>query len=185
MFADLLLETKRLIIRPFTMADCHAVHRLVGNERVVRHLPEGVWSLEQVRAAIDWFIDCYRENRPDRIVKFCVAVTLKQNGEVIGWYGLGPFDPFPERIELFCGFALERWNQGYATEAGRALLDYGFRVVALPEIVASVSPSNPGSRRLVEKLGFKLEKTLAGLPQEYSDYEGHGYFRLKSEDFRP
>jgi RimJ/RimL family protein N-acetyltransferase len=177
------METERLVVRPFTMADCHAVHRLVGDERVVCHLPEGVWSLGQVREAIDWFVDCYRKNRPDRIIKFCVAVTLKETGELIGWYGLGPFDPFPEHIELFCGFAPEHWGQGYGTEAGRALLGYGFRILGLPEIVASVSPANPGSRRLVEKLGFTFEETLSGLPPEHSDYESHAYFRYKRQDF--
>ena len=183
MSLHILLETERLIVRPFTEADCHAVHRLVSDERVVRHLPEGIWSLQQVREAIAWFLDCYEKNRPERIIKLCLAVTLKHTGEIIGWYGLGPFDPFPDRLELFSGFAPEFWNRGFATEAGNALLTYGFRVLGRSEIVASVSPDNPGSLRLVEKLGFKFESVLTGLPGEHSDYEGHRFFTLSGADF--
>jgi ribosomal-protein-alanine N-acetyltransferase len=62
--------------------------------------------------------------------------------------------PFTPCVEVGWRLAAEHWGHGYATEGGRAALDFGFDVLGLSEIVAFTVPENVRSRRVMEKLGM-------------------------------
>jgi [ribosomal protein S5]-alanine N-acetyltransferase len=80
------------------------------------------------------------------------------------------------RDEIEIGWAVmpEHWGQGYATELGAAAIDVAFGVFGAGSVVAYTLPHNAGSRRVMEKLGFGLEREVvyAGLP--------HVLYRLQS-----
>jgi putative acetyltransferase len=94
-------------------------------------------------------------------------ITLREGmdcrpGVAIGSIG---FEPDPKRPEIKArelGYSLaeEYWGMGLMTEAGRAVIDYGFTVMELDVISIETAPDNTRSQRVIEKLGFKYEGTL-------------------------
>ncbi|HUU44607.1 MAG TPA: GNAT family N-acetyltransferase, partial [Acidobacteriota bacterium] len=137
---------------------------------------------EEVRRIISWLIDHYRENTPDRIIKWTLAIIWKETGDVIGWCGLGPLDFSPGEIELFYGLSPEHWGRGIATEASRAVLRYSFAEIGLSRIVAVTHPENVGSVKVIEKLQMTFEKIITDLPEEHRWYEGCRYYSLSRAD---
>ncbi len=85
------------------------------------------------------------------------ALELRDGGEFIGFAGLNVpnFEaPFMPAVEVGWRLARRAWGQGYATEAGRAALDFGFGQVGLTEIVSLTSVGNERSRAVMERLGM-------------------------------
>jgi ribosomal-protein-alanine N-acetyltransferase len=183
-FKDLHLEAERLVIRPFTIDDAEALHKIVNQEDVMRFLPEGVMSLDEVKRTLTWLIDCYGKNTPQNIVKFSVAVVLKDSEELIGWVGLGPLDFEPAETEIYFGLARAHWGKGLATEAAGAMLRFGLQVIGLPRIVAVVNQENAASVCVIEKLGMKYVMTVHGLPREHRHYEGVRCYSIESAGVR-
>ena len=89
----------------------------------------------------------------------------------------------PEEIEIFYGLAKEYWGKGLATEAGKAVLHYGFDTIGLDEIVAVTHSANVASIRVIEKLGLIYKKKVQGLPKKYSSYEGCLYYSLSRDKY--
>jgi len=183
MFRDFRIETERLILRAFTLDDLIPFHAILSREEVMRYLPENVRSLEEVEHILDFVTDCYSRNTPDNIVKFTVAVIDKATGHLIGWAGLGPLEFAPGRIELYYGLAEARWGKGLAPEAARGVLDFGFRSLCLPEIVAVVNPENNASVRVLEKLGIRCREVVRGLQADQAFYEGFLLYSLTRQEY--
>ena len=182
MFTDIYIETNRLIIRPLSPEDADQLYNIVKQDEVMRYLPEDVMSLAEVKGIIDWLGKCYRENRPDHIIKFTVAIVWKKTGEVIGWIGLGPLDFSPFEIELYYGLSSAYWGQGIATEASRAMLKYGFEIIGLKRIVSVTKAENVGSVKVIEKLKMRFEAKLTGLADEHYHYEGCLLYSITKHD---
>jgi RimJ/RimL family protein N-acetyltransferase len=83
------------------------------------------------------------------------ATLLKNTHTFIGGSGLVYYDNTPE-IEIGYRLLKEHWNQGYATEASKALLQYGFEKLGLKKIVSSAHTENAASRRVMEKIGLQF-----------------------------
>jgi ribosomal-protein-alanine N-acetyltransferase len=180
-FKDMYIETERLVIRPFTMDDLHDLHAIVSQGEVMEYLPDDPMTLTETERTLSWIIDSYDRNRPRKIIKYTVAVIFKESGELIGWCGLGPLDFDPSQIELYYGLRKQPWGGGVATEAARALAEYGFHTVSLDRIVGVVPPANVASKRVLEKIGMIYRMRVAGLPPDHSAYEGLLYFSLTAE----
>jgi len=183
MFKDMCLETERLLVRPFKFEDAHALRKIVSQKEVMRYLPEDVMSLKEVKRMISWLNDCYEKNSPERIIKFTAAVVWKKDQKVIGWCGLGPLDFDPKKIEIFYGLSEEYWGKGIATEAGKAMLHYGFDAIKLNKIVAVTASENVASIRVIEKMGMIYTKKIKKLPEEHSSYEGCLYYSLSRHEY--
>jgi ribosomal-protein-alanine N-acetyltransferase len=180
-FSGINLETARLRIRALTQDDAPPLHAVVSQPEVMAFLPEDVMSEEETRQVLSWSIDCYRKNTPAKIFKFTVAIVLKHTNELIGWCGLGPLDFDESEIEVYFGLSHDRWGHGYATEAARTLLGYGFDTIGLRRIVAVVDPRNAASVRVIEKSGMVLERPVAGLPAKHAHYEGYRLYALERQ----
>jgi RimJ/RimL family protein N-acetyltransferase len=150
------LETERLRLRPFGVEDAVFVLELVNEQGWLRHIGDrGVRTLADAEGYIlKGPVAMYA-----RMGFGLLAVERKADGVVIGMCGLIKRDTM-EDVDL--GYAvLERhWGQGYALEAARAALAYGYEVVKLPRIVALTALENERSIRLLEKMGFRFERLV-------------------------
>lgn len=95
----------------------------------------------------------------------------KATGEVVGLAGLFPVEGGDGAIEVAYHFRKDRWGKGYATEAARACLEYGFGTAGLARIVGLVHPDNHASRRVLEKCGLELTGTKHAYDMELLEYE--------------
>jgi|WetSurMetagenome_2_1015567.scaffolds.fasta_scaffold179129_2 [ribosomal protein S5]-alanine N-acetyltransferase len=150
------LETERLVLRPYMLADASSVQRMCGDPAIaattlaIPHpYPDG--------AAEKW-ISTHAENFRQGI-EVTLAITLKPDGQVVGSIALS-VNKDHRRGELGYMVAQEHWNRGYCTEAARALMSYGFNDHGLNRIQAMHFPRNPASGRVMEKLGMTREGRL-------------------------
>ena len=156
------LDTPRLRLRPFTPADAPFALRLLNEPSFLHYIGD-----KQVRTETDALR--YLETGPlasyTRHGHGLMAVELKATGSPIGMCGLLKRDNL-DHPDLGYAFLPEAWGQGYALEAGRAVMDQAERALGFTRILAVVSPDNEPSIRLLEKLGFKFENLIALYPDE-------------------
>lgn len=147
------LSTERLLLRPFVESDWQAVHAMLSHPEVIRYIPAGTASEEETREHIQAVIVQHQADPP----RYNFAVVLHSEDVSIGICFLELSAEEPREANL--GYLLSRqyWGQGYATEAARAVLDFGFRVLGLHRIYATCRPANVASSRVMEKLGMRRE----------------------------
>ena len=143
------LETKRLRLRPATLAD-------LNEWLAVSRDAEAAWwgrpssRLEDARANLEKQVA-----NQERHGFSLWAVELGPERTVIGATGLQHLAEGPE-IEVGYRFLREHWGRGYATEAAGAAIRFGFEELGLDRIVAVTLPTNQGSRRVMEKCGLSF-----------------------------
>ena len=140
------LETQRLLIRPYEAGDLNDFHEIFSDEEVMREC-EPPYSLEKCREWLNYFI-----RNP-----VAYAVALKDGGKVIG-HALFKQLPGEEAGIHEIGWIYSRrfWRQGYAYEAARALIDYGFGSLGLHKVCAETI-DRVKSVPLMKKLGMQEE----------------------------
>ena len=104
---------------------------------------------------------------------------MKEKGNHIGWCGIGGSNLNHSLKEIYYLIGKGYWGNGYAKEASSALLDYGFNVMNLEEIVALVRPENIASKKVKENMGLKYQYTLVGLPKEFDWNNGELFIHLR------
>lgn len=175
------IETPRLILRDFAMDDWKPVQEYASDPQVVKLLAWGPNSAEQT---IDFVRRTIEEARQAKRRKFGLAVTLKEeDGRVIGGARL---DLTARYREADLGYVIHRkfWGKGYATEAARGLLELGFGRLGLHRVVASCSPENPASRRVLEKAGMRHEGHLRESNWIKNDWQDELIFSMLHRDWR-
>ena len=168
-----ILETPRLLLREFREEDAPHFFQLNEESEVIRYTGDQPFiSVEEARQfLLDY--DQYEKYGYGRW-----AVLLKKPAPIwAGWCGL---KYIPELDETDIGFRFFRryWGQGYATEAARACLDYGFRQVALKRIVGRAMKENVASVRVLEKIGMEYWKEF-----DFMEHPGL-YFRKDRSEWR-
>ncbi len=156
------LTTQRLRLRPFTPADHDAIHAVYADPEVMRFVGHGAHrTMTETTAALR----TYGEVLALRGYSF-VAVCDRESGAVVGDGGLHPLGGQGPDVELGYTLARSAWGRGYATELGRALVEYAFTVLRVPRVVAQVEPENLASRHVLEKLGMteREQRTAYGRP---------------------
>ena len=156
------LTTARLHLRPFTLADRAAIHVVYADPAVMRYVGNGAHrTLAETANALRVYGDVLTRHGYSFL-----AVTERPRGTLIGDAGLHPLGGVGPDVELGYTLARPAWGRGYATELGRALVDYAFDVLRVPRVVAQVEPENAGSRRVLEKLGMteREVRTAYGRP---------------------
>jgi ribosomal-protein-alanine N-acetyltransferase len=180
-----MLETARLTIRPFTMSDLRDVHRLFDIELSPKDIhTEEFESMAERAGWLQWLVLNYVQmaklNQPpygDR------AIILKSNGNLIGSCGyvpcLNPFEQMPNfeyynpsvkearntpEVGLFYAISPNHQRKGYASEAARALMDYGFQKLNLRRIIATTDDDNSASIGVMRKLGMVIDRNPLNEP---------------------
>ena len=156
------LTTPRLHLRPFTLADHAAIHVVYADPEVMRYVGHGA---HQTLAETANALRIYGDVLAQRGYSF-LAVTERATGALIGDGGLHPMGGVGPDVELGYTLARSAWGRGYATELGRALIEYAFSELRVPRVVAQVEPANTASRNVLEKLGMteRAQRTAYGRP---------------------
>ncbi len=146
--------TDRLILREFVEDDWSAVRAYQSDPRYLRFYQWEDRSEADVRAFVGMFIGFQRES-PRR--KFQLAIVLRESGELIGNCGIRVRDPAARAADI--GYELDPrfWGHGYATEAARAMLAYGFGPLGMHRITAECLAENTASAHVLEKIGMRRE----------------------------
>ena len=147
------LITTRLLLRPLAEGDRAALSDLFADEAVRRHLALGPMPKTGAGKFAASFI---RGSRDEWREGHCGALAMVRRAEnrTIGYCGLRLLPDRISAVELLYAVAQVHWGQGLATEAARAVIDWGFANLPVREIHAFTRPDHGASRRVMEKLGL-------------------------------
>ncbi len=144
-----MLTTQRLILRPWRDDDAEPFVAMSADPLVMRHL----LPMDRARS-IDWI---ERQKAHEREHGFCFWAVeipgLLPLAGAIGLYTVAPPMPCAPAVEIGWRLVPAAWGRGYAEEAARASLDFGF-ARGIPEIVAFTVTANTSSWGLMERLGM-------------------------------
>jgi RimJ/RimL family protein N-acetyltransferase len=146
---NVIIETKRLLLRTFTIDDAQLLYELNLDPEVIKYTYDSMKNIDHAREVLEQIIlpqyALYNHGR--------WAVHAKPGLEFIGWCGL---KARPERNEIDLGyrFIKNAWGKGYATEAAYACIKYGFEKLNLQRIIGRAVPGNVASLNVLEKCGM-------------------------------
>ncbi|WP_162127763.1 GNAT family N-acetyltransferase [Flavobacterium phycosphaerae] len=173
---NLQLETNRLLLRPLELSDVDAFFAMNNNPDVNAYLRNPLTTRVEVEQYVQKIINEYQKNGMGRF-----AVILKETNKLIGFSGL-KFRATAENnhidfYDLGYRFGKEYWRKGFATEAARAWLDYGFNTMKLSTIYACAVSDNSGSNIVLKKLGFEFMN-------DYITYNSlHSWYKFDKQKF--
>jgi RimJ/RimL family protein N-acetyltransferase len=150
------LTTERLVLRPYEPSDVEPLVRLAGAREVAAttlRIPHPYTEAD----ARNFIAACLASTEDE--ARF--AIILRTDGQFCGGIGLR-LDGAHYHAELGYWLGVPFWGQGYATEAARAVLDYGFDVLNLHRIYANHVAYNVASGRVLRKIGMRYEGCLRG-----------------------
>ena len=145
----------RILLRPFALGDVPAVLAYASDPEVTRHLQ---WDAYDDPATAASFI---RSTLGGGDTWFARAIVLRATDGVIGGADLRVVSPPDRRAELGYGLTRAYWGHGYATEAARLLVRFGFERLGLTRIQAACAVENERSMQTLERLGMQREGRLA------------------------
>jgi RimJ/RimL family protein N-acetyltransferase len=173
-----LLQTPRLVLRPFELADAPDVERLAGaweiadtTLRIPHPYPDG--------AAAEWI----KTHGPvwERGAGVSYAITLRGTTDLVGAIGL-EIARQSSWGELGYWVAVSSWNRGYCTEAARTVLAFGFRELGLHRIQARHLTRNPASGRVLQKIGMRLEGVHREAVRKWDRFEDLAVYGILETD---
>jgi RimJ/RimL family protein N-acetyltransferase len=152
------LETERMVLRQFTIADLDHLADLDSDPEVMRFLTGGIPTPREAiqNEILPSFLRSYEPVSGLGVF----AAIRKESGEFLGWFAFRPKDAaHPDEVSL--GYRLRRavWGHGYATEGARALIRKGFTELGVQRVFATTYQDNLASRRVMEKAGLTLVRT--------------------------
>jgi ribosomal-protein-alanine N-acetyltransferase len=171
---------ERLIIREITHGDLDEVYEYNKNPEIFKYMPFGPSTYENAKKRIERLLD--KQNQDPR-TDFDVAITLKTSGKLIGGCRLNKVSD----IEGHIGYILskDQRGNGYATEAAKALTDYGFNELNLHRVYATVHPENAASIRVLEKVGMTLEGRLRENMLYDGEYGDSLIYSILEQEWKP
>ncbi|MEY2526802.1 MAG: hypothetical protein QOE73_1573 [Verrucomicrobiota bacterium] len=176
----MILQTERLILRPFREEDVDLIAQLFANPDFMRFSLGVFTRREQTETFMQKVIGWDRASRPSQF-----AVVPRTDNVIIGYCGF--FHHLEHGIEdVEIGYRLNPayWNKGLATEAARAVRDHGFGVLKLSRLISLIHPENVPSRRVAEKNGMTVEKeiTFRGFPTQVFAITRPQWLALRDRD---
>ncbi|PWT74409.1 MAG: GNAT family N-acetyltransferase [Chloroflexi bacterium] len=170
--------TERLVLRPFELADAPTVETLAGDEDVARTTfiphpyPKG--------AAAHWIESGHQAM--EQGTGYPLAMRLRLDNQLVGCMSL-LISPEHQRGTLAYWVGRPYWGQGYATEAARRVVAFGFDELHLHRIGAAALHRNRASTRVMEKAGLQCEGTLRDDLLHWGVFEDVDYYGLLQRDY--
>ncbi len=180
---SIIIETERLILRTWKEEDIEPYFLINQDSKVLKYLL-GPLTREHIQEVIE------RMNAQQNERDYTLwAAELKSSKQMIGFIGLNYTDwksKFTPNVEIGWRLGSQYWGNGYAPEAAKACLDYGFNKINLKEIISFTVPSNAKSLKVMEKIGLKRDfKNNFAHPKLPHDHHlsQHILYRLNKEDY--
>ena len=142
-----MIQSERLTLREFRGDDFDAVHSYACDVEVVRYMPWGPNTEDETRTFLER-AQSYASADPRTGYELAVVETSADR--LIGGIGLDANDQ--QGVLGYC-FARPAWGQGFATEAARLILDFGFETLGIHRVRAGCDSENAASLRVLEKIG--------------------------------
>lgn len=163
------LETRRMVLRPFTGADGGDLFELDADPEVMRWITGGRGTPREVIEGE--ILPRFMTYDGGGGAPAFWAAEDREDGAFLGWFTLRPVEEGdPSVVEL--GYRLRRaaWGRGLATEGARELIRHGFRERGVRRILATTYEDNLPSRRVLEKAGLKLVRRFRMTPEEIARF---------------
>lgn len=175
------IETDRLILRRIEVTDAQSVfEHWLSDERVSDN------RISPAHKTVSETIEKVAKIVSEYVIKeFCYwGIELKANGELIGEIDLCEFDNTTENCEVSYSLGYKWWNQGYGTEALRAVVDFGFRHMNIHKISAAHNIDNPASGKIMSKVGMVQEGMIRHMIRNAkSQYKDCAIYGILQEDY--
>jgi ribosomal-protein-alanine N-acetyltransferase len=173
------LSTSRLLLRPLQLADADRMFLGWATDmEVVKYLS---WkphlSVDETKRIISYWMSNY----PDP--KFYIWGIQVKQGPLIGTISIHSIHDGFERGEVGYALAKPYWNQGYATEALQAIVDYAFGTVAFNRLEAHHSIYNPASGAVLIKAGFQHEGVLRQFYRSNDGFQDSSIYAILKKDW--
>ena len=174
------LQTPRLMLRHITPADGDALYHLFGDHELTRF-----WGHPPLpnRAAADTLVEEIQAGA-DKGTLLQWGITRGEAGPLIGTCTLAGVDRQHRRAEIGLALDAAQRGNGFAVEAARAVLNYGFEQLGLHRVTAEVDPRNTSALQLVERLGFKPEGRLREHHWQNEEWQDGLLFGLLAREWR-
>lgn len=168
------IETERLLLREFELSDAEGMFELESNPNVHRYVGnKPISHIDESHAYIKFVQQQYKDFGTGRW-----AVILKETNEFIGWSGIkfitNEINSHKDFYEIGYRFIERHWGKGYATEAGKAFVEYAFNELKADALYAYADAGNENSRKILEKLGLQYVNSF-----EYEE-ESEVWYELKN-----
>jgi len=150
-----ILETQRLLLRHPVMEDLDNLFSFYSDPDVVKYIPDAPRTYEETKEELEWFM-----NGHPKFPELGLWTTVyKETGQFIGRCGLLPWTiDGQHEVEVAFALSKEYWGKGLATEAARALVEYGFEHLHLSRLICLIDHGNQGSIRVATKIGMTFER---------------------------
>jgi ribosomal-protein-alanine N-acetyltransferase len=182
MIKDMRIETQRLLIRPYIQDDFLESFMLMQDEELFKYKDMRAMTLDEYKGHFRWVLESYNVGL-DENFSYGFNIILKETGMQIGWVGLGKLVTDIAKTEIFYLIGIKYQNQGYATEASKAILEYGFSTIGSNEIVGVCMKENIASKRVMEKIGLNFRYIQEGLTGEYEKCNGDPFYSLTRDEY--
>ena len=150
------IETARLLLRRLELTDAEMMFRnWTSDDEVTRFLRWDAHKIiDDTKYMIEQWVNSYQDDST-----YYWGIYLK-DGEMIGSVGITITSEYDFKGELGYKIGSRWWNQGYSSEAARAVIDYMFCNTDIERIDSVSSVENPASRKVMEKAGMQYEGLL-------------------------
>ncbi len=150
------IETERLTLKPLAIDDSDSLLEIFSDPEVMRYWNTAAWA--EIKDSLGFINES--NDSMQRQEALILGVYLKSTGELVGKCMVFSYDKESKRAEIGFGLGRSCWGQGYISEAGEALVQYGFNSLGLRRIEAEIDPDTLSSAKALEKLGFSREGLL-------------------------
>lgn len=173
------LRTARLLLGSFELEDAAELQRLAG-AREIADTTVSIPHPYDLDHALAWIGQQRREAVRGRATNF--AIRLLPRGPLIGSVGLRDIDPEHLQAELGFWIGREWWGQGYAREAARAVIRFGFESLGLNRIFAHHMARNPAAGRVLLATGMQREGLLRQRVRKWGVFEDVVLYAIVRDD---
>jgi RimJ/RimL family protein N-acetyltransferase len=149
------IETERLILRDLRLTDLEGMFALDSDPEVHTYLGnKPVKTIDESKKILESVLTQYKERGIGRF-----AVIEKSSGDFVGWSGLRlnteyNMNGYTKYYDVGYRLIKQYWGKGYATESGKASIEYAFNIMKLPEIFATTELGNQASHNALLKIGL-------------------------------
>lgn len=175
------VETERLVLRRFKYSDNEAMLRnWIADEKIQSMYSEPTYTtIEAINELLKKYIDSYENSDYYRW-----AIILKDSGECIGQIAYFLVDIKNNFAEIEYCIGSDFQCKGLATEATKAVIEYGFSKINLHKVQICTKTTNIPSQKVIEKCGFHYEGTLRDYFYINGEYVGRLYYSILETEYK-